>query len=369
MSLTGTQYKKFSKALRGAYNYNELTRMLKFGLERDIQNITLAQTYEQVVFDLIGAAERQGWILNLLAAAVADNPGNAELILFAEGFGITPEIVYVNPEGETSSGSLRKSALQRMIDAANSPLDISVWRRNLGKVEVQTCSIEIRNAHAGTGFLLGPDLVMTNYHVMQSVIQGQEGLGPSDVSVRFDFKRDKDGQTIHSGTLYGLDSSDWLLHHSPYSQSDQLGSENNDSAENELDFALLRLKERPGELPVSGNPDAESRGWIQPSTIEHNFTANRALYIVQHPNGQPMKLAMDTHAVTGLNSNGTRVRYRTNTDPGSSGSPCFDREWMLVALHQSGDINTIPKWNQGIPFAKIMNLLEEEGVADVLDDE
>ena len=41
----------------------------------------------------------------------------------------------------------------------------------------------------------------------------------------------------------------------------------------------------------------------------------------QHPEGTPLKLALDTEAVISLNANNTRVLYSTNTEPGSSGSP------------------------------------------------
>ena len=48
---------------------------------------------------------------------------------------------------------------------------------------------------------------------------------------------------------------------------------------------------------------------------------------------RPLKLAPDTEAVLSVNANGTRVRYANNTEPGSSGSPVFDINWNLVALH------------------------------------
>jgi V8-like Glu-specific endopeptidase len=41
-------------------------------------------------------------------------------------------------------------------------------------------------AAEGTGFLLGADVVMTNYHVIEAVIKGQ--LKPYDVVLRFDYK-------------------------------------------------------------------------------------------------------------------------------------------------------------------------------------
>ena len=74
-----------------------------------------------------------------------------------------------------------------------------------------------------------------------------------------------------------------------------------------------------------------------------------------------MKLALDTQAVVEVNQNQARVRYRTNTEPGSSGSPVFDQNWNLVALHHSGEPAFQPHWNEGIPFATIVNLLTQRG--------
>jgi hypothetical protein len=83
-----------------------------------------------------------------------------------------------------------------------------------------------------------------------------------------------------------------------------------------------------------------------------------------------LKLALDTEAVIGVNDSGTRVRYRTNTDEGSSGSPCFDDRWNLVALHHAGDPKFAPlyhpEYNQGIPFAAIRALLEQRNKLDLL---
>ncbi len=68
-------------------------------------------------------------------------------------------------------------------------------------------------------------------------------------------------------------------------------------------------------------------------------------------------MALDTEAVIGLNDNKTRVRYTTDTEPGSSGSPCFNQNWELVALHHSGDPNWLPSWNEGIPTDLILDHL------------
>ena len=80
-----------------------------------------------------------------------------------------------------------------------------------------------------------------------------------------------------------------------------------------------------------------------------------------------MKLALDTQAVIGLNGNGTRIRYRTNTDPGSSGSPVFTMDWDIVALHHYGD----PNWrnalfNQGVPIELIRHRIITDGFENAL---
>ena len=80
-----------------------------------------------------------------------------------------------------------------------------------------------------------------------------------------------------------------------------------------------------------------------------------------------MKLAMDTQAVIGLNGNGTRINYRTNTDPGSSGSPVFTMDWDLVALHHSGDPAWVnPTYNQGVPIELVRQRIEAGGFANAL---
>jgi hypothetical protein len=89
------------------------------------------------------------------------------------------------------------------------------------------------------------------------------------------------------------------------------------------------------------------------------------LAILHHPLGAPIKLAFDTQAV--LSVNPTRVRYTTNTDQGSSGSPCFDQDWGLVALHHFGDpLHQQAEFNQGVPITAIRARLTRTGVARVL---
>jgi len=84
MKLNGPQTKQFSEALRDAFTESSLGRMLLFELDKELRDITTANNFTDVVVDLIRAANREGWVEQLIAAARSANPGNQALRAFAE---------------------------------------------------------------------------------------------------------------------------------------------------------------------------------------------------------------------------------------------------------------------------------------------
>ena len=56
--------------------------------------------------------------------------------------------------------------------------------------------------------------------------------------------------------------------------------------------------------------------------------------IIQHPSGGPKQISLYHNLVSFANDQ--RIQYLTDTLPGSSGSPVFDNDWRVVALHHSG---------------------------------
>jgi V8-like Glu-specific endopeptidase len=72
-------------------------------------------------------------------------------------------------------------------------------------------------------------------------------------------------------------------------------------------------------------------------------TPQRA-YVIGHPRGlnQPQFSLQDNLL---LDYDRTHVHYRSPTEPGSSGSPVFDNQWALIALHHAGAIDT-PRLNK-----------------------
>lgn len=351
MSLDGRQFEQFSQIVRGAFTLQRFDEMLRFRLNINREDIALGDDFQEIVFKVIRAAEMQGWFLKLLMAARTSRPDNGHLLAFAQMFDLAPLDTPARP------------ALEKLIVDSNSMLDIAAWRRQLGQIEGRVCRVEIDGNAAGTGFLVAPDLVMTNYHVVEPVIAAGGPAG--SIRLRFDYKRLADGASLHEGTIFDVDPSRWLVDHSPYDPVDlQPSPKPGEAATDKLDYALLGVRSRPGDSPIGGkaDQDAPPRGWIEISSTQHDFRSRPALFIVQHPLGQPLKLALDTQAVVEVNGNGTRVRYRTNTEPGSSGSPVFDQNWRLVALHHSGEPAFKPTWNEGIPFAAILSLLRQRGI-------
>lgn len=371
MPLTGYQYRQLTDALLDAFpRRDKLEQMVRFRLDKNLTAIALGNDLTEIVFKLIQTAEAEGWTAQLVAGARESNPGNPHLLTFAQQFGLAP-------------ATPSQPELERIVKTTNSFLDVDMWRTRLGEIEGQVCRIEIESNKGtiyGTGFLVGPDVVITNYHVVEAIIEGERGCTtsqgvralPSDVILRFDHKRLADGTTLNSGTTCQL-AKNWLIDKSPMSPIDSLSEPKSGVPQSdELDYALLRLDGAPGIAPVGNKPEpgAPLRKWIKVPTQPYHFQPGAALFIVQHPQGAPLQLVLETNAIIGLNQNHTRVTYRTNTLPGSSGSPCFNSNWELVALHHSGDPNFDPAhkptYNEGIPFTAIRALLEKRGLGQAL---
>jgi len=355
--LKGAQYEEFQLGILDAYAVPAFQQMLLFRLERNLANITsVVKPFPEMVLDVILAADDESWTANLLQGARASRPDNEKLLAFARQFGL-------------ASGSRQ---LELTIKQRNPMLNVVQWRQGLGQAEGRVCRVEVRTGSTvdplGTGFLLGSNVVVTNYHVVKPVIDGV--VAPERIVLRFDYKALADGLTINPGVEYPLAAApDWKIDASEYSPIDLLANSVDLPAPTQLDYALLRVDGAPGTDPITGGtspePMAVKRGWITIPQDAYAFPPQSALSILQHPAGEPLKLALDFDAVLTVNANRTRVRYTTNTAPGSSGSPCFDANWNLVALHHSGD----PKYpalkkaeyNQGIPFSTIVSLLAQHG--------
>jgi hypothetical protein len=361
--MNGVQMETVRDAFLDGYNKSSLTQMLRFRLNKDLTDIVADGALKNMVFDLIDLADQEGWDAALIREAYRFNSGNEAMLQIYEKYGMAPKID-LTKAGESVAGDAiqTSSGLQRLIQKENPTLEINQWRSRLTEVESRVCRIDIDGNAEGTGFLVGSSVVLTNYHVVEKILSGKKHA--ASVSCLFDYKVLSNGSLNH-GERFSLATDQSILLHSPYSAGEKAGTPDAIlPTVDELDFALLKLDRAAGNEPTHAPRGFE----ILPNSASV-YTENQGLIIAQHPAGAPMKLAIDTQSFLSVNANQTRVRYRTNTVGGSSGSPVFDMFWNLCALHHYGDPNwNDPLYNQGVaPLNRIREKIELAGFLPLLE--
>lgn len=200
--------------------------------------------------------------------------------------------------------------------------------RAVGRIDVRDESDRV--VGYGTGSLVSPRLVLTNHHVLPD--SGVAALS----AIEFNYQDGLDGQPLKP-QLFEFDPDAFFL------------------ADHERDFALVAVRAAPGALDQFGsNPLIEAEG---KGVIGENVT------IVQHPRGQKKQIALRENQFVDLSD--PFVHYRADTEPGSSGSPVFNDQWEIVALHHAGvpapeHPETGGYVNEGILVRRIMEFVREQ---------
>lgn len=335
-------------------------------------------TYPQIRLKMIEQYNARYAIDALVVALLEQNPTNEVLLGFAWSYEIIKR-----PRGSDGKAVPGDDSLERMLDPMRGFSDPMAFLRRFGQITKCTCHIavptETGTCH-GTGLLVGDETVLTNYHVVESLIKKAPGADAKDVRLLFDFHTGPDGQTLSSGAEYKLaNGDDWLIAWSPYHADDLCAGDVNQVIASKrgpdaLDFALVRVAGKPGAQPLGRKPGTHGalRGHIAiPADSAGRFTADfaqgtSALFIFQHPTGRPLQFDWMRPAVLGVNADRTRVLYNVNTEPGSSGSPCFNAKLELSALHHAGGKDwpaaAICRYNQGIPIDTIYGFLQSKNL-------
>jgi hypothetical protein len=383
-SMTGFDLERVRDTLADAFDDQAFDELLLFKLNIDRAKIVKDDALNTVVLNVLRKASQEGWDALLLVKAAEVRPRRPDVQALARKYavGLVSEFrsqaganKYVRmayrdfnlvPPGFPTEEQLGR--LEKTIDSTNPMFNMRDWIDRAAKIEGHVCRFEIDGSALGTGFLVGPDVVLTNHHVVESAITDQTRM-----RVRFDFKQLRDG-TILSGTLVEVKQ---ILDACPCTPGEASGQpEATDPDSDHLDFALVRLRGRPGSEPISvagAAATAIPRGWVSlpdvaSTSLVDPFATDAPLLIAQHPQGEPLRLAIEWKSVVGVNRTRTRLKHRTNTLAGSSGSPCFDRNWNLIALHHYGDPGWVsnPAFNQAVPIGAIKARLLRIGLGNCL---
>lgn len=198
------------------------------------------------------------------------------------------------------------------------------------------CRIQIRDEKgrfigAGTGFLVSSNVLMTNHHVIDSIRTALNSV------VEFNCQDDVNFMPCPTYTF-------------------RLNPEQFFVTDESLDFTLVALKENP-----SGEKQPKDFGHLPLISEEGKIMVGEYVSIIQHPNGGPKAVTIRENRVSSILDH--FIHYLTDTEPGSSGSPVFNDQWVVVALHHSGvpDPGQKNSWiaNEGIRISSISKYLVE----------
>jgi hypothetical protein len=355
MQLDGTQIRSFVDALKAAFIPERFDELLLGRLDKPRHEITMKTNFESILFDVVDWANRRGCALQLLDAARASNPTNPKLLTFEEsiGLGVIPVADRVD--------------FEKIVNERSKFHDVLDFRTRLGLLESWVCAFEIPNS-GGTGILIGPDLVLTNFHVIEGIVKGE--VSPTSVRCRFDYKALPGAETVNEGMSVAL-AGDWDVVHARYSQADKEPT-NQAWGADELDFAIVRLDRAVGKERIGDKAELQSpeRQWLTLADEPPALAKDDIVFILQHPQDvdamgaklKPMQLAVGT--VLSFVGNGLRVRHDTRTLFGSSGSPVFNSDLELAAVHHAGEPNNrfyYGEYNQAIPLGEIVRYLKDKG--------
>jgi endonuclease G, mitochondrial len=160
--------------------------------------------------------------------------------------------------------------------------------------------------YLGTGWLIGAGLVITNHHVINARDDNEPDASNQDftlqgnnASIVFEFNsKNAAGITVQSVKLEAFDKA--------------------------LDYSIFRLANKTDRKPLR----------LRAEKLQLNQDEPQVVNIIQHPMGEPKKVALRNNHI--YESKYPTIRYFTDTDFGTSGSPVLDDTWQVVGLHRAG---------------------------------
>lgn len=195
----------------------------------------------------------------------------------------------------------------------------------VGRVDIGDASG--RTVGYGTGSLVAPHVLLTNHHVLPDAATAAAS------AIEFDFEDGVDGQPKQSHRFAFAPDALFI-------------------ADKDFDFALVAV-----DLGVSA---VDGYGFNPLIEAEGKVIVGECVTIVQHPSGQRKVVALRENKV--VDRDGRMLHYETDTEPGSSGSPVFNDQWELVALHHASVPSSAEAGgviNEGIRISQLMAHLRE----------
>jgi S1-C subfamily serine protease len=307
-----------------ADNDAAMTWLARYVQEPDVDAFAMASTARQLqeIWQVAPDSDMYG-LLEVLQARILEREGGGRIQLAA---GILP------PAEETPKG------LEKTFGTVGA---FSVeWLRMLVSHHHSVARIEHEDSEpVGTAWVVrGGDIIesfgdelmlLTNSHVVSQSPVLSETLFPEDAWANF--------TSLEGGVRFKVDS---VVFESP---------------QRELDASLMKMQALPAGVPP-----------LKLSKRLPLADGEQRVYVVGHPKGGDVKISIDDNIL--LDHDGTKLHYRAPTEPGSSGSPVFNKKLRVIALHHAGrddmpKLNNKPgkyEANEGISLEQISRAASKE---------
>jgi endonuclease G len=190
--------------------------------------------------------------------------------------------------------------------------------RSVGRILVRQGG---RSVARGTGFLVAPGMVMTNHHVLPTEDMAQA------CGIEMEFEHSRFGAP-RQPAFFAFEPQRFFVNDKPLDYALVATAPQGDRGRAIADYGWLQLIATQGKIAIAGN----------------DF-----LNIIQHPLGREKEVVLRENRVLDLRTGPTHgtdepgndamgpfIHYEADTEKGSSGSPVFNDQWEVIALHHAG---------------------------------
>lgn len=198
------------------------------------------------------------------------------------------------------------------------------WFLELGAERARAVAlVRAADIARGTGFLISPRLFITNNHVLENRAEAGQ------FSLVFNYELDS-ADHYEATSVFTLDpDSFWLT-----------------SGIDELDFTIVAVGPR-----IEGTRELAGFGCLPLSDSPDRHALGMCVNIIQHPLGKRKQVVVRENRLLARGAAQRVLHYSADTEEGSSGSPVFNDDWEVVALHHWGvpHLDTVTIDGEAVP--------------------